>query len=297
MNTETALIVHRASTALSAEQKADYWGQAKALINASMFPEKFQTAEQAFLVALYGHELGLSPQRAWKQIHLIKGQPALEVHLQVAKVREAIPTLIWKIVEHNDDRCVIEHGRNKDDVQRTEFSFAEAEAAGLTKPTKSGAPSNWLKHRKDMLYARAAGRAVRWFYPETQGGGLLHNVDEMRDALSDAPAAPAPGRGIDEAKAGEGRMPKDAKILDVEAEPAAAPAPQAEAKDEPPAVPAPKVDEPAVLELVGLLNATTDANEIDRRYSDWRAKHTGKAETLIAGYDAKEQRLRTLQQQ
>jgi hypothetical protein len=57
------------------------------------------------------------------------------------------------------------------------------------------------------------------------------------------------------------------------------------------------VDEAAVLALVGLLNATADANEIDRRYSEWRAQHHGKAETLIAGYDAKEQRLRALQQQ
>jgi hypothetical protein len=296
MNTETALTIHRASTTLSAEQRADYWGQAKALISAGLFPEKFQTAEQAFMVALYGHEMGMSPQRAWKQIHLIKGQPALEVHLQVAKVREAIPTLIWKIIEHNDDRCVIEHGRSKDDLNKTEFTFAEAEAAGLTAPTKSGKPSNWLRHRKDMLYARAAGRAVRWFYPETQGGGLLHNVDEMRDALTDAPA---PGRGIDEAKAGDGRMPKDATILDVKPEPVeqADPTPAAAPSDAPPAAPASKVDEAAVLALVGLLNATADANEIDRRYSEWRAQHHGKAETLIAGYDAKEQRLRALQQQ
>jgi hypothetical protein len=290
MNTETGLIVHRASTALSAEQKADIWSQAKALITARLFPEKFKTAEEAFLVALYGHEMGMSPQRAWKQIHLIKGQPALEVHQQVAKVREAIPGLIWKIVEHTHTKCVIEHGRHKDDLNRTEYTVEEGRASGL-----SWASGDTAKNRRDMLYARTAGRAVRWFYPETQSGGLLHNVDELRDALIDAPTA---GRGIEEAKAGDGRMPKDAKILDVQPEPVEETAPTAEAPPAPEASTSTNgVNEATVLELVGQLSETTDANEIDRRYSDWRAKHKDEYATLVAGYDAKEARTRTLQQQ
>lgn len=294
--TSTALTLHRASTALSKETKSDYWNQAKALLQAGMFPEKFENAEQAFMVALFGHELGLSPQRAWKQIHLIKGQPALEVHLQVAKVREAIPGLIWKITEHTDKICTITHGRTKDDLQETSFTWEEAESAQLTGPSRNGKPSNWMKDPKSMLYARAAGRAVRWFYPETQGGGLLHNVDEMRDALEHEPAAPTLADKVEEARTGDGRMPKapkDAKVVDVTPEPVNAGTPS----DEPPATPPPAEtteQDPALKELAEILAAATDLNGLDRAYGTWRGKHTAPV-LLIQGYDLKEARQRELQ--
>lgn len=283
-STEVALTVYKGNQALSKDQKADYWSQAKALINAGLFPDKFANAEQAFMVALYGHEIGLSPQRAWKQIHLIKGMPCLEVHLQVAKVREAIPGLIWRIIEHTDKICVIEHGRSKDDLSKTSFTIEEADTAGLTKLAQSGKPGAWQKDKKSMLYARTAGRVVRWFYPETQGGGLLHNVEEMRDAL-DTPTQTLKDN-LQEAKTGDGRMPKrgEAPAIDVEATVVEE---QPEAQRE--------GDTEAVMTLVAELAQTDNVNSAEMAYGNWRNEHKDKPAVLIRGYDAKENRMRQLQ--
>jgi len=289
--TSTALAVRQASAALTLAQRTELFHQAGALIKARMFPEKFKNAEEAFMVALFGHELGLSPQRAWKQIHLIKGQPALEVHLQVAKVREAIPTLIWKIVEHTNDKCVLEHGRNAEDLQRTEYTVDEGRAAGL-----AWASGDKAKNRRDMLYARAAGRAVRWFYPETQGGGLLHNVEELRDALTPEHASGATVAAAAESEAlrGDGRMPRRQDAVDVEVVEATATTATPPAAAETAAATADEIDENAVLDLVAQLQETTHAGELDSIYGKWREAHQDDPHTLMAGFDAKENRTREL---
>lgn len=298
MNTEAALIVHKGSQALSKPEKDQIWAEAGALIKARMFPDKFKTAEEAFMVALYGREIGLTTQRAWKQIHLIKGQPGLEVHLQVAKVREAIPGLRWRIVEHTMDKCVIEHGRTKDELNITEYTLDEGKASFL--PWATGA----AKNRRDMLYARAAGRAVRWFYPETQGSGLLHNVEELRDALETP--EPTVADKLSEAKSGPGRMPKKGeettadrdKVIEAEVEDqnAAGKDPEEEPQPTPSPVPekdADAVDEEAVLGLVATISRVNNLNDLDRAHTEWRSfKHN--PATLITGYEAKESRHREL---
>lgn len=279
------------TTALTAAQKDEYWKEAGALIKSGLFPKKFNgSPEQAYLVALFGHELGMSAQEAWAKIHLIEGQPTLSVHLQVAKVREAIPGLIWRIVEHTNEICVIEHGRTKDDLQRTDFTIIEARAANLTNK------NNWKNDTKAMLYARAAGRAVRWFYPETQMGGIVYNTVELGDALSGPAKSADPAPGLDQAKNGDGRMPKAAKPrvkvggeIEDAVEVTETQAPPAE-----PAVEPEDFDEAAVLDLVEILSETADPNEIDRLYGDWRARSDWSPTTLIKGFDAKESRMRSL---
>lgn len=294
MDTSTALAVHRANAALTPAQKDEYWKEAVTLIKSGLFPKKFNgSPEQAYLCALYGHELGMSAQESWAKIHMIEGQPTLSVHLQVAKAREAIPNLIWKIVEHNSEICVIEHGRTKDDLQRTDFTINEAKAANLT------SKNNWRNDTKAMLYARAAGRAIRWFYPETQRGGIVYNTEELSDALTGQASGAGPAPGLEQAKSGEGRMPKaqkprvkvETQIEDAEVLPRAPDEPKApEVKPTEPE----DIDEDAVLDLVEILSQTADPNQIDRLYGDWRGAGQRSAATLIKGFDAKEARMRTI---
>lgn len=301
-----AVAVHNAGLSLTKAQKDDIMAEAKVLIQAGMFPQKFKRWETAYVAALYGHEIGLSTQRAWKQIHVIQGVPAPEVHLQVAMVRQSIPGLVWKIVEHTMDICTIEHGRNPDDLQRTSFTFAEAVAAKLD------GKDNWRHDRKGMLYCRAAGRAVRWFYPETQGGGLLHNNQELLDGevplppvkvttssnvtpvakKSQTAAGPAKPRAeIEEAQLVEDKPPTEpAKVNTVNAEAAA------------PATAAPKVEEDdginkdAVLDLVGALNITDNANSADFVYGKWREKNKDDAVTLMEGFTVFNKHLKNLRE-
>lgn len=235
--------------------KADLWYAAKQMIAGGLFPSKFKTPESAFAAALYGRELGLTPQRAWKVIHLIEGMPCLEVHQQVTMAREAIPGLVWGITDHTDEGCTIEHGRPGGKVYTTTFTYKEAQAAGLSEK------GVWKKHRRNMLYARAATNAIKWYYPETQGG-LVHSLEELRDVVEGAGAR-------------ETGAERSVKAQAVEADFTTAPD-----------VEAPKVEDPAAVEALRVaLAACRDKNEADREHGKFRTANTGKPHTLLAGYE------------
>ncbi len=293
---EAGVIIYNGRQSLTAAQQESIMKQAQTLITSGLYPAKFKNAQQAFVAALYGHELGMSPQRAWKQIHVIQGIPAPEVHLQVTMVRQAIPGLIWNIVRHDQDTCVIEHGRTADNLQRTEFTYQEAVTAGLS--TKD----NWRKDRKGMLYCRCAGRAVRWHYPETQGGGLLHNDQELMDGEVPAPATVKPAQTASE---GVKPVPKkaaqpkpdieEAQLVGETPAPASAAAPAAEETK----VDADEAEElagkEAISELTEALTATDNANSAEYVYGKWREKHAQKDPSVILeGYKIFGQHLKKL---
>jgi len=250
---------------MSQEEKTEIWNQAGAMIAAGLFPSKFKRKEEAFAAALYGRELGLSPQRAWKVIHIIEGMPCLEAHQQVTFAKQANPGLIWGVVEHTDEICVIEHGLKDGKLYRTSFSYEEAKLMGKTGPSASGKPSNWMKHRRDMLYARAATRAVKWYYPESQGG-LVHSLEEMREVMEEA--APIRDTGA----------PRAEKVS-VEVIEAATATEEA-------AITETVVEDPEALEtLKGQLALSADKNAVDLTYGKWRSANAGKPHTLLEGYD------------
>ncbi len=277
---EAALVIHNGRTSLSKDQQADLFEQAKTLIQAGFFPKKFKTPQQAFIAALYGHEIGLSPQQSWKQLHVIENMPAPEVHLQVAMVRKAIPGLIWKIIAHSQDVCTIEHGRTPDALQTTTFHIDEAKHLV--------GKDNWRNSRRDMLYCRAAGRAVRWHYPETQGGGMLHNDQELMDGVVPPPPAPAatvsPGaKPVPKKGAPKEEIEEAQVVTETTAAPAAtptpapAPTPQEDADE--------KEGKEAILELRAALTVADNPNTADWAYSQWREKNAQRDATIITeGY-------------
>lgn len=241
---------------LDEETKSSIWYEAKQLIAGGLFPSKFKTPEQAFAAALYGRELGLTPQRSWKTVHIIQGLPGLEVHQMVTFVREAIPTLEWGIIEHTNEICTIEHGRgNGARTYQTSYTRAMAQAANLL------GKDNWKHHLQNMLYARAASNAVKWYYPETQGG-LVHSVEELRDI-------------VEETRSRETGAPRSVKAevvsTDVEA----------------PEVVVVTGEDPASVEAFKLvLENCPDKNQVDLEYGKWRTANAGKPHTLLEGYDA-----------
>ena len=272
MEQSTALAIRRPSTILAVDEKKVLWDMAGAMIKAGMYPQKFKTQDEAFLVALFGHEMGLTPQRAWMELHLIQGQAAPRAHFQVTMAKQHIPGLVWHIKEHTDQICVIEHGRPGEEKFLTDFTINEAKAYGLLELTRDGKKGIWLKDPKAMLYCRAASRAVRWYYPETQFG-LLHSVEELTDALRTPEGSK---EGIEEAKNGPGRMPKQevkAEVVTVEAKPETEPSPANEGA--------------ALKDLMDLLaQCEGDTNKAEALYSVWRLQHKLDATALIQGYDA-----------
>jgi hypothetical protein len=174
------------------------WRVAVMLSQSDFVPVQLRGKEiNTLVVLLTGVELGLTPTQSLRSIYISKsGMPALYVEMMLAKVRQAGHDYDWKYPE--PDRCVFYLTR-KDSAKtyETEYSLADAKIARLVSEDKygnlvalslQGKPLPWMLHSKDMLFARAAGRAVKRVCPEVTLG---FQIAEAMD-----PEGPPPGPGL-----------------------------------------------------------------------------------------------------
>lgn len=169
------------------------WRLAVALAKSRFFKDSLQ-AEQAFAKMLLGRDLGLSPTQAMVNINIVEGKPEVSANLQAQFVREYVgPTgdrYDYEILEHTDEACTIEFRRRrggsdewevlgKDGPER--FTMEDAQTAGLTRPTKSGAPSMYVKYPRNMLFARCMSNGVAFNCPEVNNGHRLYYPGEVTD--------------------------------------------------------------------------------------------------------------------
>lgn len=168
-----------------------------------------QQAGQAFAKIMAGRDLGLTPFEAMSALHVVEGKIEAGADFHATRVRsregydfrvawlKVVPEIqvgrdkaplkveaVWADEEAIDDLreiygCAIEftaHGRRRG-VSR--FTRADAETAGLTRPTRNGSPSNHTKYPRNMLFARAMTNGVAWFVPEVMGGIRVYGLGEV----------------------------------------------------------------------------------------------------------------------
>ena len=64
-------------------------------------------AEEAAMLIITGHELGLSPAQSLRGIYVVSGKPVLSADLMVAVVRRSGLCESWRTVESTAERCTI----------------------------------------------------------------------------------------------------------------------------------------------------------------------------------------------
>jgi hypothetical protein len=116
--------------------------------------------EQAIVLMLLGHDLGLSPTAAIRGIDIISGRPTVKPQLMAALIVQAGHPRV-RVIERTEKQCILEF-RHKDDNQVVTVSYTmeEANKAGLS------GKDVWKKNPSDMLYNRCLGRGARQEYPE-----------------------------------------------------------------------------------------------------------------------------------
>ena len=150
-------------------------------------------AEEAAMLIITGHELGLSPAQSLRGIYVVSGKPVLSADLMVAVVRRSGLCESWRTVESTATRCTITTRRKGEthDATRT-WTMDDAKRAGITgKGTWSAYPAAMLRHR-------CAADLAREVFPDVLMG--LYDPEEMEpspagavvDALPDTHALPAP---------------------------------------------------------------------------------------------------------
>lgn len=137
------------------------------------------------MTILAARELGIPPMLALNGgISNIQGKLEISARLMNAMMRRAGIKITIK--ECNDDCCVLVGSRHSGDSATVSYTFAEAQKAGLVKPS-----SGWVKNPKDMCFARAISRLARQIAPDIIGGcyveGEIRPTDNEISVPKDIP--------------------------------------------------------------------------------------------------------------
>lgn len=133
-------------------------------LKSGWLPNKINTPEKAYIVALTGRELGISPITALRQINVIDGMPTLSGQLMLAMVKTRSPQSIINI-KSKDTGCYIKVKRNPNEAEFSEFDFTMQDAKNAQLLGKD----NWKKYPKDMCMWRAVSKMCRFEFPDLLG--------------------------------------------------------------------------------------------------------------------------------
>lgn len=156
------------------------------------------TQEQAAIVMLKGHELGLGLASAFEFIHVIDGKPSISPKGALALIHKSGELEKFDIQEANNQKtgdpesCKVTMKRRGGVEYTIEFTMDNAKKAGVVKPN-----SGWEKYPANMLRWRALGYCADIVFPDIIGG--LYRPEEL--------GAPVDSEGDP--------IIQDAKIIDV----------------------------------------------------------------------------------
>jgi hypothetical protein len=193
----------------------------RGLAASGMFKDARQ-ADQAFAKLIFGRDLGLSATQAMTDIHIIEGKPEMSANLQASKVRSS-DRYEYEVDELTDERCQLSFyemqrrpmsgSPDRKLVGVSEFDQEDAETAELTKPTRNGATSNYVKFPRNMLFARAMSNGVAWFCPDVMNGIRVYAEGELADVQRVEQAQSAGSPEVAQAPA-ESAEPPEATVVE-----------------------------------------------------------------------------------
>lgn len=151
----TALVPQQPSFPTGADW--DAMRNAAAIISRSgLVPDAFRGKPEDVMVAiLTARGLGIDPMVALQKGYVVKGKFDIEVSVKLGLVMSRVPDFDYEVLVLDDDRCVVEGGRSGKNRMQTEFTYAQAQAAGLT------GKDTWRLYRQDMMLNRALGRLLK----------------------------------------------------------------------------------------------------------------------------------------
>lgn len=222
---------------------------------ASLLPSSIQSVSDLVIAAAFGRRFGMDPMASVYNIHVIEGKPTLRADAIVGLCKSKRGMCrYFMLVESTGTIATYEtHRDGEPSPTRMSFTYAEAEAADLTKPTKNGKPSNWKRFPAAMCRARAGVALARAVYPDVVGG--IYYPGELSGDEGYVGVEGVPDVLVPEAQAGRverpvrpGPWPASPDVQDAEVE--EKPAPSAEEPKEQPAADAPN---PRLLGLAEVL--------------------------------------------
>jgi hypothetical protein len=161
------------TTALTKPITPDTWSLIQAVAPAAHASRLFGTAspEQAMLIMLYGHELGLPITAAFGNIYLIDGKLSIAPKLALGLIYQS--GLLTKLdIQEQPNACTVTIQRRGQQPYTLTYTLDQAKRAGVVKPG-----SGWDKYEANMLRWRAIGFCSDIVFPDVIAG--LSRADEF----------------------------------------------------------------------------------------------------------------------
>jgi len=162
--TDLPAVAEQSAATPEAEHLNLLWKLARMTTDTEMVPKVLRKRPDAALaVMVYGHELGLRPMTALREVFIIEGTPSCSAKLMRALIYRAGHELHFH--EQSSQRCVVE-GRRADGQgsARVVWEIADAQRAGLT------GKDVWKKYPRQMLAARATSELARLIFADVTIG-------------------------------------------------------------------------------------------------------------------------------
>ncbi len=142
---------------------------------------------------LYGDALGLHPNVALTEVHIVDGRPTMSATLMVGMIRAAGHKIHREEIRQEVDGVdtfvgTIAHGVRGDDGETDSFRY------DLTMAARAGLMSkdNWRKYPEAMCWARAVSQLARMLFPDVFLGQSTYTAEEIGLAETDEYGAPLP---------------------------------------------------------------------------------------------------------
>lgn len=165
---------------------------AEGVVASRLAPKSFDTSAKIVIAIQTGLELGIEPMQALQGLHVINGKVGLSGDMAVALIQASGKAPVFRRgydgAEGTDEyKAIVESQRpGSAEVDRTEFSIADAKTAGLW-----GKTGPWTQYWKRMLMYRAIGFHARDYYSDVTKGMVVS--EELQDYP--APVCKTPKRG------------------------------------------------------------------------------------------------------
>ena len=153
---------------------------AEGVVASKLAPKSFDTSAKIVIAVQTGAELGIEPMQALQGLHVINGKVGLSGDTAVALIQASGKAPIFRRFyegEKDTDEymAVVESQRQGSvEIDRTEFSVADAKTAGLWEKT-----GPWTQYWKRMLMYRAIGFHSRDYFGDVTKGMVVS--EELQD--------------------------------------------------------------------------------------------------------------------
>lgn len=181
MSNNLPVAAEPSSVELAERQFALIQQQANVLANSGIVPAAYRKKpDDIMAAALYGASFGWSTTTSLSNIDVIEGKPSLATAAKVGLVHRAGHQLTGDVTTTE----AVATGRRADTgaEMTVRYTLDDAKLAGLANK------SNWKRHPKAMLWARAVSTLCKRLFPDVELGSYVE--DELSDDAQGVRSAP-----------------------------------------------------------------------------------------------------------